>query len=134
MAPKLPTKVAVVSFGDDVESAVRASTEVVNAGVPVQCVEFLDGLTMKAINDSGAVPNKKFAHEGTLFFKLQGTDKSMEEVSQRLLSITSKHGGRGFEFAKTNEEAEALWQARKAALWSVMALEEGAKVWTTDVW
>lgn len=36
LAPKLPTRVAVVSFGDDVESAVRASTEVVNAGVPVR--------------------------------------------------------------------------------------------------
>lgn len=100
----------------------------------LECVEFLDGLTMQAINQSGAVPNKTFAHEGTLFFKLQGSDETMKEVSSRLKQITGKHGGHAFEFAKNNEEGEALWQARKAALWSVMALRENAKVWTTDVW
>lgn len=36
LAPKLPTKVAVVSFDTGVESAVKAATEVVTAGVPVR--------------------------------------------------------------------------------------------------
>ena len=36
-------------------------------------------------------------------------------------------------FSKTDKEAHDLWQGRKAALWSVMALKEGSRVWTTDV-
>jgi hypothetical protein len=58
----------------------------------------------------------------------------MEEISTNLKAITKKHGGRDFEFAKTEAEAEAAWQGRKAALWSVQALKENGRVWTTDVW
>lgn len=58
----------------------------------------------------------------------------MVEVSKNVQAITKKHGGKDFEFAKSDQEAAALWEGRKAALWSVMALKEGAKVWTTDVW
>ena len=39
-----------------------------------------------------------------------------------------------FQFATTDEEASALWEARKYALWSVIASEEGSRAWTTDVW
>ncbi len=98
-----------------------------------ECVEFLDDLTMKAVSDGG-LAGRKFLRKDTLFFKLQGSDASMKEVSRSLKEITARHGGQNFEFAKTDEEAEKLWQGRKAALWSVMALEEGARVWTTDVW
>ena len=40
-----------------------------------------------------------------------------------------------FEFARSANEAEELWQARKEALWSVMAKKQNAddSVWTTDV-
>jgi D-lactate dehydrogenase (cytochrome) len=58
----------------------------------------------------------------------------MQEVSKGVQAITKKHGGANFEFSKTDAEAGALWQGRKAALWSVLALREGARVWTTDVW
>lgn len=46
LAPVLPTKVAVVNF-PGVEEAVRAATEVTNLGYPVQCIEYLDGNTMR---------------------------------------------------------------------------------------
>jgi len=58
----------------------------------------------------------------------------MQEVSKSVQAITKSHGGANFEFSKSDAEATALWQGRKAALWSVLALREGAKVWTTDVW
>jgi D-lactate dehydrogenase (cytochrome) len=58
----------------------------------------------------------------------------MAEVAKGLKGITQKHGGKGFEFSKTDKEAEELWRGRKAALWAVMGLKEGCKVWTTDVW
>jgi D-lactate dehydrogenase (cytochrome) len=58
----------------------------------------------------------------------------MAEVSKSVQAITKKHGGANFEFSKSDAEATAIWQGRKAALWSVLALKEGAKVWTTDVW
>ncbi len=58
----------------------------------------------------------------------------MADVSKNVQLVTKKHGGANFEFSKSDQEAEDLWQGRKAALWSVLALKEGSKVWTTDVW
>ncbi|KAH8086977.1 putative D-lactate dehydrogenase cytochrome oxidoreductase protein [Filobasidium floriforme] len=132
LAPLLPTRVAVVSFDTGVEAAVRAATETVTAGLPIQCVEFLDALTMKAINQGG-LAGREFKEKDTLFFKLQGSDRSMGEIAETLQAITKKQGGIGFEFAGSDAEAEAAWQGRKAALWSVQALKENGRVWTTDV-
>lgn len=70
LAPLLPYKVAVVNF-PGVEEAVSAATEIVNAGYPVQCVEFLDSRTMAAVNQAGQA-GRKFGERDSLFFKLQG--------------------------------------------------------------
>lgn len=58
----------------------------------------------------------------------------MSEVAKSVQKVIKKHGGKNFEFSKSDKEAEDLWQGRKAALWSVLGLRDGAKVWTTDVW
>lgn len=58
----------------------------------------------------------------------------MKEISETLQSITTKHGGKGYEFARSDSAAAAIWEGRKAALWSVQALKVDGKVWTTDVW
>ncbi|KAL5634746.1 hypothetical protein ACGC1H_002697 [Rhizoctonia solani] len=42
LAPRLPTSVATVAF-PDVRKAVDAVAEILNKGVPIQCVELLDG-------------------------------------------------------------------------------------------
>ncbi|RSH94260.1 hypothetical protein EHS25_004063 [Saitozyma podzolica] len=131
LAPLLPTKCAVVTF-PGVEEAVRAATEVVNAGFPVQCVEFLDGRTMSAIN-KGGLAGRQYKEIDSLFFKFQGSDASMSEVSKAVQKVVAKHGGKHFEFSKSDKEAQDLWQGRKAALWSVLSLKEDARVWTTDV-
>ncbi|WVQ83429.1 hypothetical protein IAT38_005570 [Cryptococcus sp. DSM 104549] len=131
LAPLLPTKCAVVTF-DGVEEAVRAATEVVNAGFPVQCVEYLDSRTMTAIN-KGGLAGRQYKPVDSLFFKFQGSDATMNEVASSVKKLVAKHGGKNFEFSKSNAEAEALWQGRKAALWSVLGLVEGSRVWTTDV-
>lgn len=57
----------------------------------------------------------------------------MKEIASSLHSITRAHGGSHFEFASTPAQAEAIWEGRKAALWSVLALKPDARVWTTDI-
>ena len=131
LAPLLPTKVAVVTF-KDVEKAVDAATEVVNKGYPVQCVEFLDARTIDALNQNGGLP-RKYAVAPSLFFKLQGEDEIMDYVSRGVRKVTDKHGGANFEFSKDQDEANELWNGRKSAFFSVLALKDGAKAWTSDV-
>jgi D-lactate dehydrogenase (cytochrome) len=61
---------------------------------------------------------------------------SVKEQISQVQSMAKKSGSVSFEFAKSEQEKADLWQARKEALWSVMAKGEGNEdiaVWTTDV-
>ena len=88
---------------------------------------------MEAINQSG-LAGRQYPRTDSLFFKFQGSDSAMSDVVKGVEKVTKKHGGVGFEFAKSDKEAGDLWAGRKAALWAVMGLKENCKVWTTDVW
>jgi D-lactate dehydrogenase (cytochrome) len=48
--------------------------------------------------------------------------------------IAKRNKGSDVEFARTPEEQDSLWAARKQALWSMLSLRKGAEeVWATDV-
>jgi FAD/FMN-containing dehydrogenase len=90
---------------------------------------------MQCINDAGQT-TKTWKNAPTLFFKFAGTQSSVKEQVSQVQGMAKKAGSVSFEFAKSEQEKEDLWQARKEALWSVMAKGEGDPemgVWTTDV-
>ncbi|KAI0691286.1 FAD-linked oxidase-like protein [Cerioporus squamosus] len=132
LAPLLPTNVAVVQF-PDVRKATAAVSEIVNSGVGIQCVELCDEQFMKATNLNGQ-SSRKWPEQDSLFFKFQGpTPRALQETADIVKKITQKHGGTGFTLAQSDKEAADLWQDRKNALWSSMALIPGARAWSTDV-
>ena len=89
---------------------------------------------MGAINKAG-LADRKYPEMDSLFFKFQGpTPSSLAETASITRTICEKYGGSGFELAGTDKESTALWADRKAALWSGLALREGARGWSTDVW
>jgi D-lactate dehydrogenase (cytochrome) len=57
----------------------------------------------------------------------------MKEVSSAVAKLVKKHGGKNFAFSSTDAEAEALWEGRKTALWSAMALIPDAKCWSVKL-
>ncbi|KAJ8597664.1 hypothetical protein M405DRAFT_294811 [Rhizopogon salebrosus TDB-379] len=132
LAPVLPTTVAVVHF-PDVKQATEAVTDVINRGVGIQCVELCDSEFMRSINLYGA-SQRKYPEQDSLFFKFQGpTPASLAETAKIVKEIVQKHGGTGFELARTEKDARDLWQDRKNALYSGLALLEGSRGWGTDV-
>lgn len=88
---------------------------------------------MAAINTAGFV-DKAYPVQDTLFFKIQGDPKSIQEASTVVQTIVKRHGSSNFKFASTEQEAEELWQNRKYALMSSLAAHPGMRCWTTDVW
>ncbi|GLB38819.1 putative FAD linked oxidases, C-terminal domain [Lyophyllum shimeji] len=153
LAPVLPTTVAVVQF-PDVRKATEAVIEVMNQGVgirkssppphpastsrdpyatPAECVELVDDRFMAATNKFG-VSTRKWPVKDSLFFKFQGPSAaSLKETAKVVKRIVEKHGGTGFELARSEKEAADLWQDRKNAHYAGMALLEGAKGYGTDV-
>lgn len=127
------TSVAVCSFAS-IRDAADCVFRVVGAGVPIAAIEILDDVQMRCINDAGST-SKRWKEAPTLFFKFAGTPTSVKEHISIVQSLAKSSGSKGFEFARSKEEADQLWSARKEALWSVMAKkrDDGDKVWTTDV-
>ena len=128
------TSVAVCAF-PSIRAAADCVFKVVGAGVPIAAIEILDDVQMRCINDAGQTA-KTWKNAPTLFFKFAGTPSSVKEQVSQVQGMAKKAGSVSFEFAKSEQEKEDLWQARKEALWSVMAKGEGnddVGVWTTDV-
>ena len=88
---------------------------------------------MSAINQAGYV-DEPYPAKDSLFFKIQGSKDTIAQTSKLIQQIVKKHGSTNFKAAKTDVEAEALWESRKFALTSTIATEVGAHAWTTDVW
>jgi len=150
LAPLLPTTVAVVQF-PNVQKATEAVVDVLNSGVGIrtyrpvylwsvisypapECVELVDDTFISAVNAYG-MSTRKYPVKDSLFFKFQGpTPASLAETASIVKKISQKHGGTGFEVARTEEEADALWNDRKNAHHAGLMLRPGAVGWPTDVW
>lgn len=126
------TTVAVVTF-PTIRDAASAAAKIIRAGVPVGAMEIMDDVQMNVVNRAGAT-DKTWKEVPTMFFKFSGTKAGVQDNISIVKLIAKAHQGGTFEFAQTEKEAKQLWAARKAALWSMLALkEEGQEVWSTDV-
>ncbi|KAI5785817.1 hypothetical protein EDC01DRAFT_189267 [Geopyxis carbonaria] len=127
------TSVAVASF-PSVAAAAAACAEAMRHATPLAAVELLDDVQMHCINEAGAT-TRSWAEKPTLFLKFSGTPAAVKEQVAALKKITARHGSHSWTAAASPAEAAELWQARKEALWSVMAQKRAPsdRVWTTDV-
>lgn len=126
------TSVAVCTF-PSIRHAATCVSEVVGQGLPVAAVEILDDNQMKCINDAG-MTSRQWTEAPTLFFKFAGTPEGVKEQVANVQKLARSTGSKTFEFARSQEEQDELWSARKEALWSAMAgMKQGDRVWTGDV-
>ena len=78
---------------------------------------------------------RQWPEQDSLFFKFQGpSERALKESAEITKKICERFGGGGFQLAKDEGEATRLWADRKNALYSGLALVEGARGWSTDVW
>lgn len=126
------TLVGVVSF-PSIRDAASAAMQVIRGGVPVAAMEILDEVQMNVINRAGGTTGG-WKEVPTLFFKFSGTKSGVQDNIKLATSIAKKNGADKFIFAKNDQEAHDLWQARKESLWSMLSLRTaGNEVWSTDV-
>jgi D-lactate dehydrogenase (cytochrome) len=127
------TSVAVASF-PSIRAAADCVGHIVSDGVQIAAIEILDDKQMYCVNKSN-MTRRTWPELPTLFLKFAGTATAVKEQISIVKQMAEKAGSGTFEFAKSEEEKMELWSARKAALWSVMALrrDESDHVWTGDV-
>ena len=115
-------RVAVAQF-PTIDHAVRLATRIVQGAHQLEAMELLDEFTMKAVNEGGYC-STEWPEKATLFLKIAGTTpKAVEHIAEEVAELAKKTGSTKFQLAADDEEGEGLWEARKTALWSTLALK-----------
>ncbi|ROW06746.1 hypothetical protein VMCG_04026 [Cytospora schulzeri] len=130
------TSVAVVSF-PSIASAASAASALIRSGIQLAALEMMDDVQMSVLNKHGSerVRSRKWAEAPTLFLKFSGTTDGIQSDARRSGEIVKGVAGDvPFLFAKTKQDEQDLWAARKEALFTMVSTRpEGTEIWSTDV-
>lgn len=120
---------AICNFSD-LDAAVRSVIEVIQMGVPVARVEFMDAGAVRATNMYSHLNLKETP---LLLFEFHGSPAGVREQAELVQEIARGHGGMDFEWAERPEDRNRLWTARHNAYFAGLQLRPGCRSNTTDV-
>lgn len=112
------------------DSAVQSVIEIIQMGIPVARVEFMDTAAVKATN---AYSKLTLRESPLLLFEFHGSPAAVKEQAEAVQSITHDNGGMDFEWAERPEDRSRLWTARHNAYFAGLQLRPGCRSSTTDV-
>ena len=113
------------------EDAVKTAQETIQYGIPIARIEMLNKDQMDiSINYSKL---KDVNVEPTLFFEFHGSEISNKESIKVVEELSNNNKGSKFKWAADLEERNKLWQARWEVYYSVKALVNNGRVYSTDV-
>ena len=131
LSPIPESIMSAVCHFSSLESAVQTAQQVIQYGVPIARIEMLNKEQMEIsinysnLKDIKAVP--------TLFFEFHGSEASNQENIKIVEEISKDNNGSSFKWAKDLEERNKLWKARWDVYYSVKALINNGRVYSTDV-
>lgn len=130
----LPTCLAVATVAfPDVKSAVESVVLVMQCGLPMARIEFLDQPAVNACYKATKLANldPKFP---MLFVELHAlTDDGLKDQIELLKDIFESHGASNFNWSSKQEERTELWKARHGLHWSILNTKPGYTSIDTDV-
>ena len=113
------------------ENAVQTAQQVIQYGIPIARIEMLNkdqmGISINYSKLSG------IKETPTLFFEFHGSELSNNENIKIVEEISKDNNGSSFKWAKDLEERNKLWKARWDVYYSVKALINNGRVYSTDV-
>jgi D-lactate dehydrogenase (cytochrome) len=112
------------------QDAVRCVIEIMQMGLSVARIEFLDAVMIRGVNKYSGMNHLEVP---TLFLEFHGTEQGVQEQAQRAQEIALQHGGDNFQWATRPEDRSRLWSARDNTLYAGLGLRPGAKAMITDV-
>ncbi len=131
LSPIPESIMSAVCHFSTLENAVQTAQQVIQYGVPIARIEMLNkdqmgiSINYSKLKDIEAVP--------TLFFEFHGSEASNNENIKIVEEISKDNNGSSFKWAKDLEERNKLWKARWDVYYSVKALINNGRVYSTDV-
>ncbi|XP_075045574.1 putative D-lactate dehydrogenase, mitochondrial [Mixophyes fleayi] len=120
---------AVCAF-PSIQAAVDSTVQILQCGIPIARIEFLDDVMVDACNKYNDL---NYPVLPTLFLEFHGSENDVKEQVQQTEEITQLVGGSDFTWARDQEERNKLWTARHNAWYAALALRPGCRGYSTDV-
>lgn len=114
----------------DLQGAVDTVVEVIQSGVSVARMEFLDEHQVRASNRYSQM---SMPEQPTLFLEFHGTADAVDGQTRRAEEIARSHGGAAFQWASEQGERARLWKARHSAYFAGRAYKPGCDCLIADV-
>ena len=131
LSPIPESIMSAVCHFQTLEDAVKTAQETIQYGIPIARIEMLNKDQMDiSINYSKL---KDVNVEPTLFFEFHGSEISNKESIKVVEELSNNNKGSKFKWAADLEERNKLWQARWDVYYSVKALVNNGRVYSTDV-
>jgi len=131
LSPIPESMMSAICHFNTLEEAVQTAQETIQYGIPIARIEMLNKDQMDiSINYSKLKDIKTLP---TLFFEFHGTEISNNESIKIVEDISKNNNGSAFKWADTLEERNHLWRARWDVYYSVKALVNNGRVYSTDV-
>ena len=131
LSPIPESIMSAVCHFPSLEDAVMTAQQVIQYGVPIARIEMFNAdqmgisINYSKLKDIEAVP--------TLFFEFHGSESSNQENIKIVEELSKDNKGSSFKWAKDLEDRNKLWQARWDVYYSVKALNNNGRVYSTDV-
>jgi len=103
---------------DDVDSATRAVSSIIAAGIIPGAIEMMDQMIIRAVEAAFHIGLPQEAG-AVLIIEIDGIAAAMEEQGQRLNELVLGAGATEIRLARDENERAALWKARKRAFGAV---------------
>jgi D-lactate dehydrogenase (cytochrome) len=120
---------AAICHFSDIGSAVRATIQTIQMGVPIARCELLDVNAVRAVNAQSKLGLRELP---MLLMEFHGSEAGVREQAETVQAIAAELGGEAFEWASTPEERTRLWTARHKAYFAGMQQHPGCRTVTTD--
>lgn len=130
----LPTCLAVATVAfPSVELAAESVVQVMQCGLPIARLEFLDQAGVSACYQASKLANLD-PERPMLFVELHSlTDSGLQDQVDLLEEIFSSHQASKFAWSSRREERTELWKARHNLHWSILNTKPGHLAIDTDV-
>ncbi len=131
LSPIPESMMSAVCYFPNLDSAVLTAQEIIQYGIPIARIEMLNKDQMEISIKYSKLENIKASP--TLFFEFHGSEASNKEAIKIVEELSKNNGGSDFKWAESTEERNKLWKARHDVYYSVKALGNNMKVYSTDV-
>ena len=115
LIPAPEHKESVFAIFNDMNDAAKTVADIIGEGVMPATLEFIDHITINAVEDYKEIGLPRDAG-AILLIETDGVKEAAEKEIARVEEICRKHKATKVQMAATEEEREAIWQARRSAL------------------